>query len=109
MNIGSFVYLFLNLFITYFISSSSLANIVFVRSVFWLLVTSNVVPSSPIHVTLMMNAIRPSETSVLTRTTRRHISEDGILHCHRRENLTSYIYCFVSTSSFGSIVRNIIL
>jgi hypothetical protein len=27
----------------------------------------------------------------LTRVTRRHIPEDGILHGHRRENLKSYI------------------
>jgi hypothetical protein len=35
-----------------------------------------------------------SETSVLTRTTRRNISEDTILHSHRRENLKSYIFSF---------------
>jgi hypothetical protein len=36
-------------------------------------------------------AIRSSETSVLTRATRRDIREDGILHSHRREKLKSYI------------------
>jgi hypothetical protein len=56
-----------------------------------LLVAANVVPSSLILVTLMMAVIRPSETSVLTRSTRRHIPDDGILHSHRRENLKSYI------------------
>jgi hypothetical protein len=49
------------------------------RCVRRLLVTANIVPSSPIHVTLIMEAIRSSETSALTRATRRHISEDAIL------------------------------
>jgi hypothetical protein len=43
-----------------------------------LLVTANVVPSSLILVTLMMEAIPSSETSVLPRGTRRNIPEDGI-------------------------------
>jgi hypothetical protein len=50
-----------------------------------------VVATSPILVTLMMEAIRTSETLVLTTATQCHIPEDGTFHSHRRENLKSYI------------------
>jgi hypothetical protein len=53
-----------------------LSNLRFSRR--WL-VTVNVVPSSLILSTLMMEAIRSSEMSVLTRATQRHIPEDGTL------------------------------
>jgi hypothetical protein len=54
-----------------------------------------VVPSSPILVTLMMEAQSASETPVLTRTTRHNIPEDTILHSHCRENLKSCICTYV--------------
>jgi hypothetical protein len=45
-----------------------------------MLVTANVVPSSPIIVTLMTEALSSSETPFLTRVTWRNIPEHAILH-----------------------------
>jgi hypothetical protein len=63
----------------------------FFRTVLRLLVIDNIVPSSPILVTLMMETTRPSATSVLTRATRCQTPEDDILHSHHRKNFKSYI------------------
>jgi hypothetical protein len=55
-------------------------HIVFLLSVRLLLVTANVFPSSMILVTLMMETLRSSEMSVLTRIIQLNIPEDGIFH-----------------------------
>jgi hypothetical protein len=56
-----------------------------------LLVFANVFPCLPILFTLMMEAIPSSETTVLTRGTRRHIREEGILQMH-----SSYTYIYIA-------------
>jgi hypothetical protein len=64
-------------------SISMLGTMLAMKRAVSLLVAANVVPSSPILVTLKMEAIQSYKTSVLIRATECHITEDGILpqHC----------------------------
>jgi hypothetical protein len=82
---------------SFFIRVTRVPMIVFLRSVRRLLVTASVVPSLPILVNLMMEALSSFETSVLARATRRNNPGDAILHSHRRENLKSYNHKVVRT------------
>jgi hypothetical protein len=63
---------------------------VFLHSMSQLRVTAYVVSSSLILSTLMTEAIRSSESSVLKRPIRHHSPEYGIRHIHRHENFRSY-------------------
>jgi hypothetical protein len=53
--------------------------------------------------TLKMEAIRSSETSAHTRTTRRHSPEAGILHSHCRGNLNCYVIVISSPNSANRV------
>jgi hypothetical protein len=52
----------------------------------------------------MKEARSSSETSVLTRATRRNIAEDNILHSHHLENLKSYLNKVDTKKTVGQAV-----
>jgi hypothetical protein len=82
-----------------------LSRIVFLRSVLRLIVSAKVVPNSPILVTLIMEAIRSSEASVLTRATRRNISEHDIF----TRNPVPYMLYFLVIYNSEEVAKSIIL
>jgi hypothetical protein len=69
------------------------------RIVCRLLVTANDVPSSPILVTLMREAVRSSETYVLTTDSWRHVPEDCVQLRPREPGVDIYILLW-----YGSLV-----
>jgi hypothetical protein len=56
-----------------------------------LLVVTNFVPTLPILVTPVIEAIRSFETQVPTTLTWRNIPQEGILHTHHLKTLKSYL------------------
>jgi hypothetical protein len=69
------------------VSEECIASVIRVQ----LPVTANLVTNSPTLVTLLMEAIRSSETPVPTRATQHNTPGYGILHNHRRQNLKSCV------------------
>jgi hypothetical protein len=67
------------------VDSEQFVGSIALRGVLQLLVTINVLPSSLIRFTLMMEATRSYQTFV-------HIQENGILHSHRRKHFRSYTF-----------------
>jgi hypothetical protein len=69
---------------------------------------ASVVLTSPIRVTLMKEALRSSETSVLTRATRRNISEDAILLSHSFTSKYSHHIFLKKIPVYCLLLRNCI-
>jgi hypothetical protein len=85
-----------------------IGGLVFLRTVRRLLVTDNNVPSWPILVTVMMEALRSSEMSVLTRATRRNIPEDAILPTYLLECKTNLCRKYALPNKYFQIWRQFI-
>jgi hypothetical protein len=88
---------------------------IYLRSVHRLLVTAGIVPSSPILVTLMKEALSSYKTSVLTRATQRNIPGDNIfiLTAMKTSNLKyDHVSCdlfFISGFHGKCLIQNICL
>jgi hypothetical protein len=89
------------------VSEERIAYIIRVTGIIQLLVTANVIPSSPILVTLMMEAASSSQTSALTIATRRNIPRDGILREAEYQGLAhQYLYIAFSTYYTPFIIKS---
>jgi hypothetical protein len=51
-----------------------------------------------------MEAARSSETSIYNKSTRRHITEDGILHIWYKGRNSKYIYLYILQLSKNKII-----
>jgi hypothetical protein len=71
-----------------------------------LLVIANFVTGSPILVTLSMEALRSSETSVLTRAAKRNTPVDDLLHSHLRENIVYNLSTYKAYEKISKSIKN---